>query len=125
MLSYFRVSGPKRHLQKVGYQAFVSFLNQNRKNVQKANCIKEGEVWAQNYKMPTLVHLNSQNRKVWMVSTEYSCACKYCGCMLNTDHVWLSKSGNSEKIDVQNRKLILCGFKKATKTQTEEGIIYI
>ena len=45
--------------------------------------------------------------------------------MLNTDHVWLSKSGNSEKIDVQNRKLTLCGFKKATKTQTEEGIMYI
>ena len=94
-----------------------------RNSVQTAKYIKEGEVWAQNYKMLTLVHLNSRNTKVWMVSTECRCACKYCGCMLNTDHVWLSKSGNS---DVQNRKLTLCGFnKKATKARAKEGIIYI
>ena len=39
--------------------------------------------------------------------------CKHCGCMLNTDYIWLRKSSSSEKIDptqTRNRKLTLCGL---------------
>ena len=40
--------------------------------------------------------------------------CKHCGCMLNTDYIWLHKSSSSEKFDctqTRNRKLTLCGLK--------------
>ena len=60
---------------------------------------RRGEVWAQDDKMQTLVHLNSHNMEAWMVK-QLSACCDY-GCMLNNDYIRLCKSGNSVKIDPQ------------------------
>ena len=36
-------------------------------SVETAKCITEGELWAQDHKMYTLIHLNSQSIEAWMV----------------------------------------------------------
>ena len=58
----------------------------------------EGEVWIQDYKMQTRVSKEPKYRGLDGEDNECR-LCKHCGYMLNTDYIWLHKSGNSEKID--------------------------
>ena len=77
-----------------------------------AKCIVLREVWRQEYKMhragwgpgtrvqnaDTCVSKEPKYKALDGEATECR-LCKHCGCMLNTDYIWLRKSSSSEKID--------------------------
>ena len=77
----------------------------------------EGKILGQDYKMQTIVYLKEPS--LGGEATECS-LCKHCGCMLNTDYIWLHLITSDyvsqvaqwklTRTRIRNRKLTLCAL---------------
>ena len=75
--------------------------------------ITEGAVWGQDYRVQTLVHLNSQSIEAWRVKPQ-SAGCVNTvvadGILITSDYV---NCVTQEKVDPHKQEITLCGLYSA------------